>query len=169
VQEGGRWAVGKGELGGARGHCGGARRAHAALPCCPDALAATEAVDKLSLGARHTARRRLRRAGLWRSREPGSLEPGAMAQRALRTPSPLLLRRERVVVGAWPWLWAAHPREAMEERGCREVPRQLGKLPSVISVFWYFLLDPAAKGPMPLLKVKVSVKFDLLATVRVTM
>ena len=38
----------------------------AALPCCPDALAATsrEAVGKLSLGARHTARRRLRRAGL---------------------------------------------------------------------------------------------------------
>ena len=29
----------------------------------------------------------------------GSLEPGAMEQRALRMPSPLLLRRERVVVG----------------------------------------------------------------------
>ena len=40
------------------------------------------------LGFRHTARRRLRRAGLWRSREPGSLEPGATEQRALRTPVP---------------------------------------------------------------------------------
>ena len=29
-------------------------------------------------------------------RSRGSLEPGAMEQRALRTPSPLLLRRERV-------------------------------------------------------------------------
>ena len=47
----------------------------------------------------------------------GSLEPGAMEQRALRTPSPLLLCRESAVVGVWPWLWAAHPREAMEERG----------------------------------------------------
>ena len=59
-----------------------------------------EAVGKLSLGFRHTARRRLWRAACGGvGREPGSLEPGARVQRALRTPSPLLLRRERVVVG----------------------------------------------------------------------
>ena len=71
----------------------------AVLRCCPDSLAATttEAVGTL-LGFRHTARRRLRRAGLWRSREPGSLEPGAMEQRALRMPSMLLLRS-----AAWWW------------------------------------------------------------------
>ena len=45
----------------------------------------------------------------------GSLEPGAMAQRALRTPSPLLLRRERAVVGRG---HGQRTREAMEER-CR--------------------------------------------------
>ena len=45
---------------------------------------------------RHTARRRLRRAVCEGVGSRGSLEPDAMAQRALRTPSPLLLRRERV-------------------------------------------------------------------------
>ena len=50
----------------------------------------------MSLGARHTARRRLRRAVCEGVGSRGSLEPDAMAQRALRTPSPLLLRRERV-------------------------------------------------------------------------
>ena len=57
-----------------------------------------EAVGKL-LGFRHTARRRLRRAVCGGVGSRGSLEPGAMGQRALRTPSPLLLRRESAVVG----------------------------------------------------------------------
>ena len=46
------------------------------------------------LGFRHTARRRLRRAVCGGVGSRGSLEPGAMEQRALRMPSPLL-RRER--------------------------------------------------------------------------
>ena len=50
-----------------------------------------------------------------KEREPGSLEQGAMEQRALRMPSPLLLRRERAVVGRG---HGQRTREAMEER-CR--------------------------------------------------
>ena len=69
VQEGGR-AVGEVRSGEHAANAEQHAVLCAALPCCPEALAATEAVDKLSLGARHTARRRLRRAGLWRSREP---------------------------------------------------------------------------------------------------
>mmetsp|Transcript_43717 Transcript_43717/g.92992 ORF Transcript_43717/g.92992 Transcript_43717/m.92992 type:complete len:182 (-) Transcript_43717:186-731(-) len=101
VQEGGQAGCEEGELGEHAAIAEEPAVLCAVLPCCLDSLAATsrEAVGKLSLGARHTARRRLRRAGLWRSREPGSLEPGAMWQRALRTPSPLLLRRESAVVG----------------------------------------------------------------------
>eukprot|EP00966_Prymnesium_polylepis_P221441 5122541-Prymnesium_polylepis.1 len=42
----------------------------------------------------------------------GSLELDAMAQHALRTPSPLLPHlRGAVRGGAWPWPWAAHPRD----------------------------------------------------------
>jgi hypothetical protein len=79
---------------GARSHCGGARRA-AVLPCCRAArirslATTTEAVGKLSLGFRHTARHRLRRAVCEGVGSRGSLEPGAMEQRALRMPSPLL-------------------------------------------------------------------------------
>ena len=71
VQEGGR-AAGEGALGE---HAAMRRSAPCYVLCCRaarDSLAATttEAVGKL-LGFRHTARRRLRRAGLWRSREPG--------------------------------------------------------------------------------------------------
>ena len=45
----------------------------------------------------------------------GSLELDAMAQHALRTPSPLLPHlRGAVRGGAWPWPWAAHPREAID-------------------------------------------------------
>ena len=76
----------------------------------------TEAVGKL-LGFRHTARRRLRRA-VCEEREPASLEPGAMEQRALRTPSLLLLRRESAVVGRGHGC-GQRTREAMVERGCR--------------------------------------------------
>jgi len=98
---GGRTGCEEGELGAARSH-GGARHVRAMLPCCrpADSLAATttEDVGQL-LGFRHTARRRLRRAGCGGVGSRGSLEPGAMEQRALRMPSPLLLRRERVVVG----------------------------------------------------------------------
>ena len=71
----------------------------AVLPCGRpvDSLASTstEAVGKLSLGARHTARRRLRRAVC---EGAGLLELDARVQRALRTPSPLLphLRGESV-------------------------------------------------------------------------
>ena len=57
-------------------------------------------------------------------------------QRALRTPSPLLLRRERVRWGVAMAVGSAP--EAMEER----VPRQLGKLPSVTSGFCTFYLTP---------------------------
>jgi len=43
----------------------------------------------------------------------GSLELDAMAQHALRTPSPLLPHlRGAVRGGAWPWPWAAHPRRS---------------------------------------------------------
>ena len=76
----------------------------------------TEDVGKL-LGFSQSARHRLRRAGLWRSREPGSLEPGAMEQRALRTQSPLLLRRERVVVGRG-HSCGQRTREMRWRRGC---------------------------------------------------
>ena len=48
----------------------------------------------------------------------GSLEPGAMEQRALRTPSPLLLRRERVRWGVAMAVGSERTREWMEERGC---------------------------------------------------
>ena len=78
-----------------------------------------------------------------------------MEQRALRTPSPLLLRRESAVVGHG---HGQRTREALEER----VPSFLhgdellkAVLPS------YILLHPEATlrlAPMPMLKVKVSVK-----------
>ena len=48
----------------------------------------------------------------------GSLEPGAMEQRALRTPSPLLLPRERVVVGRGHGC-GQRTREMRWWRGCR--------------------------------------------------
>ena len=124
VQEGGR-AV----RNGARSHRGGARRAMCCAAVLPDSHAATttEAVGKLSLGARHTARRRLWRAGCegaggCRGRWSRARWCSARCGRRLRCSSVRNVRG-----GAWPWLWAAHPKEAMEER----VPRQLGKLPSV--------------------------------------
>ena len=49
----------------------------------------------------------------------GSLEPGAMEQRALRTPSPLLLRRERAVVGR------GHGQRTRERRWRRGCPGKL--------------------------------------------
>ena len=63
---------------------------------------------------------------LWRSREPGSLEPGATEQRALRMPSPFLLRRERAVVGR------GHGQRTRERRWRRAVPRQLGRVRAVL-------------------------------------
>jgi hypothetical protein len=57
-------------------------------------------------------------------------------QRALRTPSPLLLRRERVRWGVAMAVGSAP--EAMEER----VPRQLRKLPSVTGFCTTFYLTP---------------------------
>ena len=69
-----------------------------ALPGIRSLATTTEAVGKL-LGFRHTARRRLRRAVCEGVGSRGSLEPGATEQRALRMPSPLLLRRKRAVVG----------------------------------------------------------------------
>ena len=68
-------------------------------PCCrpADSLAAisTQAVGKLlACATQHGASCGVQVVKGVGSR--GSLEPGAMAQRALRTPSPLLLRRERV-------------------------------------------------------------------------
>ena len=75
-------------------------------------------------------------------------------QHALRTPSPLLrISVARCGGGAWPW--AAHPREAMEER----VPSSARGLITqrcftVIPCTSYILLDPEATPrlpPMPIL------------------
>ena len=71
----------------------------------------------------------------------GSLEPGAMEQRALRMPSPLL----RISVGNVWWWGVAMAVGSAPERGDggERVPRQLRKLPSV-GLFCTFLLDPEA-------------------------
>ena len=116
VQEGGRACCEEGALGGARSHRGGARRAMccaAVLPGIRSLATTTEAVGKL-LGFRHTALRRLRREGLWRSRELGVAGAGcdgaARAADAVSAAPP----SGTCGGGAWPWLWAAHP----SRRGC---------------------------------------------------
>ena len=57
------------------------------------------------------------------------------AKRELRQACP-----ERVYA-AWPWLWAAHPRDAMEETGW---PVSSVNCPRLRRFFLYFLLDPEA-------------------------
>ena len=67
-------------------------------------------------------------------RKPGSLEPDARVQDALRTPSPLLrISVARCGGGARLRLWAAHPREAMEER----VPSAARGLITAGSTYFY--------------------------------
>ena len=86
----------------------------AVLPCCPDSLARHEQRGcGQALGFRHTARRRLRRAGCEGVGSRGSLEPGAMEQRALRTPSPLL----HISVGNVRWWGVVMAVGSAPERG----------------------------------------------------
>ena len=87
----------------------------AVLPGMRSLATTTEAVGRL-LGFRHTARRRLRRAGLWRSRE-GAGVAGAGCDGAESAADVVSAAPPSGTCGggAWPW-WAAHPREAMEER-----------------------------------------------------
>ena len=93
---------------------GGPRRAHAVLPCCPDSLARHDhrgwVASSWGSATQHGAGCGVQVCGGVGSR--GSLEPGAMEQRALRMPSPA--RSVGNVRGGGAWPWAAHPREAME-------------------------------------------------------
>ena len=97
---------------------------------------------KLSLGARHTARRRLWHAGLCEGvGSRGSLELGATEQRALWMPSPLLLRRESVVVGR------GHGQRTREWRWWRGCRLQHGdELELYPTGGWLCLLFPLPRG-----------------------
>ena len=123
VQEGGRAGCGEGALGE---HAAIAEEPCAVpcamLPCCPDSLARHEqrgCGQTLGVPPHNTTQAAACRF-VKESGAAGSLELDAMAQHALRTPSPLLPHldlRGAVRGGAWPWPWAAHPRG---DRHCRQ-------------------------------------------------
>ena len=68
------------------------------------------------LGFRHTARRRLRRAVCVKQSGAGVAGAGCDGAESAADAVSAAPPSGKCGGGAWPWLWAAHPREAMDKR-----------------------------------------------------
>ena len=125
----------------------------AVLPGCARSPRPQRLDGKLSLGVPPHSTAQAAACRLWRSREGAGRrrEPGAMEQRCGRR------LRCSSVGNVWWWGVAMAVGSAPERcDGGERVPRQLGKLPSVTSVFLYFLLDPEATPRLALPPLSLS-------------
>ena len=137
VQEGGR-AVGKASSGSMQPR---RRTAPCYVPCCRAARGFARRHDHRgcgqALGVPPHSTAQAAACSLWKESGAGVAGAGCDGAESAADAVSAAPPSGTCGGGAWPW-WAAHPREAMEER----VPRQLGKLPSVTSGFCTFYLTP---------------------------